>query len=230
MTMMAERLQGANEINEARSRFALQPNSKILVVGGRTTNLQRQAREHPRVIVWESTHLQGRREPPTLPSNVSVVMLSRFCSHHVTDYLRSETKKSGAFLFSGLLQTGQIRSHMATLLGLNAQTVAEGDDIGETIIDAPGMNPLAVKRDSLPPRSEPVTVDLPAPPTPTPTAVASSEEQMEARLEEAVRLVTESMAALSVVRDELQATRDVIHQNREQLQTLRQLKSLLGKI
>lgn len=227
MTMMAERLQGANEINEARSRFALQPNSKILVVGGRTTNLQRQAREHPRVIVWESTHLQGRREPPTLPSNVSVVMLSRFCSHHVTDYLRSETKKSGAFLFSGLLQTGQIRSHMATLLGLNAQTVAEGDDIGETIIDAPGVNPLAVKRDFLPTRIEPAE---PTEVTSTPAPVASSEEQMEARLEEAVRLVTESMAALSVVRDELQATRDVIHQNREQLQTLRQLKSLLGKI
>src|SRR5580765_2431438 len=56
-TLLGERLKGVDELEAAKRAFDGRADSKILIVGGRTTNLSRGARDHPRVLIWESTDL-----------------------------------------------------------------------------------------------------------------------------------------------------------------------------
>ena len=229
-TLMQERLQSADEINVARKILDDRPETKILIIGGRTTNIQREARQHPRVLCWESTELQSKNaSAPIMPTSVSVVIITRFCSHVLFHNVKRQAEQRRAFVFGGFKQTGEMRHILQELLALKAATNVDKDDEADQIPEEPmpTTKTPAMQVVSTPAPAIEVVASTPAP----------NEEALEMRLDEAVRLVTESMDALDtartslgLVRDELTRTKSVIHANREQLDTLRKLKSLLGAL
>lgn len=247
-TLMAERLQGVDEINTAKRLLDQRPTAKILVVGGRTTNLQRDARSHPRVICWESTTMSKTGTVPIMPSAAAVVIVTRFCGHNVTESLKKQVADRHAFMFGGLKQTGEVRHILSFLLDLKPVPAVVTDIIANPTSDfEPDTEQDALVEVETPVKDStlalvqaaaaspsPVLIDRPSPLAAPPP---SNDAQLEMRLDEAVRLVTESLAslanaaqALALVRDELTRTKAVIHANSEQLDTLRKLKALLGNL
>lgn len=53
---------------------------KILLVGGRTTNFPKSIWQHPRVVVWQSTHNSPERRR-SIPKDVKTIVLLRFLDH-----------------------------------------------------------------------------------------------------------------------------------------------------
>lgn len=228
--LMAERMQGADELQAAKRLFDANTATKILVVGGRTTNLQRAAREHPRVVCWESTMLSKSGNAPTMPSTIGVVIMTRFVGHNVFNPIKQQAADRRAFMFGGLLQTGEVRHILTELLGLSyePQTVAEAEDNEHATEQDIQETPMAWTEPAKA-RVEPITAVM----TNTPT----NEGQLDARLDEAVKLVHDTIKsletagmALALVHDELVRTKEVIRGHAEEFDTLRKFKTLLGGI
>ena len=215
---------------------------RVVVVGVRTTNLQPEARAHPRVDVWESTELKNG-SAPLLPSSTAVVICARFCSHRMTDGLRKQAHDRRAFMFGGLKQTGEIRSILNKLLGLDEvpERVRElailtgMPDVVEQAVgrinERLGMDVQTREFMEYDPdeRGGPVTQSI----------VRSMERRpepegeggaVESRLEDAIKLVAESITALALVKEELERTRGEVAAARKDIEIVKKFKALLGSV
>lgn len=222
VTLLAERIQQSEELTHALAAFAKRPGSKVLVVGVRGHNVQQGARDHDRVTLWESTELDRARNMPTIPHDVSVIMVARFCGHHVTQAITPVAKQRGIFLFSGLRQTGEIRKVLDALLDLK-RNAAEERQIAEQE-DAGVMIPAAVA-----PARPQLVEERRTPPQPRPE-LTGAPTRLEAGIDEATRLISESIAALTIVREELGSIKELAALQNEEGKKLAALRALLKDI
>jgi hypothetical protein len=197
-TLMGERIIQATEIDKAKERFEQMRDSKILIVGVRPTNLQREAREHPRIIIWDPTdRFNGM---PVVPTNVSVIMCTKVCSHQVSQGLRKAASDRKAFMFSGLITGGEIRRHLAELLNLDRSKTHEGtsDDLGEVSMP-PAPTPSAPRLVVAPAPPKPPEVPMPTQTAPPTYASANPD----AVLDDAVEMLANGIAAMQLAREQL---------------------------
>lgn len=205
-TLLGERISKATEIDLARERFEQARDSKILIVGVKPNNLQRMARGNDRVILWESTD-RFRGATPIMPTNVSVVMCTRFCSHQVSQDLRRMANDRKAFMFSGLVSPGEVRKNLVELLQLDSAKTHEGasdENLGEV-----EMPPVAKPLPSPTPR---LVAAPPPPTTPTPkpeVTMAQPQPAMfgsanpDAVLDDAVEMLGNGIAAMQLAKEQL---------------------------
>ena len=243
-----------DELRVARERLDNLPSATVLVVGSRTTNIQPEARNHPRVDVWESTEYDKGRIP-SLPAATAVVIFTRFCSHRMTVGVRHQAEAQGAFVFGGLKQTGEIRSILGSLLDLHpvpasaigAATMAEAPEpflqsLAERFDTRLGVAVTAEELRAYSPTQEggPMAQGIvrsieerkgkPEPVDTMAQAKITSPATMESRIDDMSKLITESVAALTLVRDDLERVKGELKTRDEQYQTVRKLKDLLGNL
>lgn len=222
-TLMGERIVQATEIDKAKERFEQMKDSKILIAGVKLHNLQREARNHPRIIIWDPTdRFNGM---PTVPTNVSVFMVTAICSHQVSQGLRKAAQDRRAFMFSGLITPGVIRKHLAVLLNLDKDKTHEGtsDDLGEVAMPAPAP---AARLVANPQPQKVVEVPMPAPTqTAVPTAFAASTANPDAALDNAIDMLGNGIAAMQLAKEQLINAKAQLAQARDQQSKLDQENS-----
>lgn len=90
----------------------------VVVVGVRSTNLDAVYREHPRVVVWESTDPKSLNKD--LPTNARAVVMTRFVDHTLSGRIIEQARQRNLTLFP-MLETGQIKAQLDELLDMNAK-------------------------------------------------------------------------------------------------------------
>lgn len=195
----------------------MRPGSKILIVGGRKENLQRDAREHDAIILWPSG-LTGSL--PQVPSTVSVILCTRFCGHQTSQLLREvvASRGGGMFLFSGLLQTGQVRKYITELLQLDQKSTHEGtsDELEDGPRPLPPLPPLPRKTER--PFAQPAAIT--ETPVTQPAAPSITSENPDAVLLGAVQMLDDGIAALQLAKDQLLRAKEQLARAREEQEQL----------
>lgn len=226
-TLMGERLTQMGEIDHAVERFKANKDSKILIVGVQTNNVQREARDHPRIIMWMSADNRGGSSLPTIPSAVSIIMCTRFCSHQMSQYLQRSAKDRKIFMFQGLLAPGEMRRHLAELLDLDRNKAHEGADDNNGLPPLPPMKPAFTAPNPKPEAPVKTPPQAPAPilALSTPPTGGNATE----KIDHAIKFIREANAAMELVVESLEGLKEVIAQNAEAAETVAMFKKLLNK-
>lgn len=95
----------------------------ILIIGTKVNNFADEIKNHPRVIMWESSDRTGYANK-IIPTNVRAIFMTRFIGHDAAVKLLKEARNRGMTTFHPE-GTGQIAKQVRELLGLNKQEQKE---------------------------------------------------------------------------------------------------------
>jgi hypothetical protein len=97
----------------------LSPTGKVLVVGGRLTNLQPEFRDHPRVIFWGCLNHNVNKK--TIPVGVEIILFFRFIKHKHLEKVEKLAIQSGVYFDYRYRNTGEMNRLLRQLLNEPAE-------------------------------------------------------------------------------------------------------------
>lgn len=83
------------------------PNSKVLIIGGKTTNFPESLRDNPRLVFWDSIDPHTRVHKK-IPEGVRIILTTRFISHKLVWRVR-KLLPEGVIFVTKPQGTGMIR-------------------------------------------------------------------------------------------------------------------------
>lgn len=105
----------------------------VLIVGVKTSNLNEELRNHPRVVIWDSQ--QEHWTSKDLPANTRAVFMTRFISHNAYDHVISQVRKRKLTVFNPE-GTGLIAKQVKELLNLNPSVVKPDESVPAVVVNA----------------------------------------------------------------------------------------------
>jgi len=131
----------------------------VLIVGGRTTNFPASFREHPRIVIWESTENPERYE---IPENTRVIIPLRFIGHAVFKRLQDYVRQKQALLWPGLANTGELKALLS--LALDITPDEDTKEVLATDVSSPVTTAIATAADDAQPDTDEPEPTMPTPP------------------------------------------------------------------